>query len=300
MSRRLTITGVKSAGASPMSAGSLCRGTQAWRLNVIRSCLARRCASSGLGRGKWRGGVFWMAGLASGGEVTRLQMATRPTGSAARLQKGNFMSRAFEKMWPRHTGRLCCSHSVAGARSLHSLCTDRACYGHGAGQGRAGGCRQWTEWWQGRLAGRLGQSRGSTDGNDFRLLVYRTGYRQWRNFWFWDGVHSPVRGASEEPGATPHVFPKPVGTDSGGGSPTKAFRNIFALTVTMRFAVVVDITYMTIDLLRILTFMSKLAPIVHKNTLIPNIHHTKWLKLRTDEFDVSQSTDSLKIEVVKW
>ena len=37
-----------------MPAGSLCCGTQAWRLNVIRSCLARRCPSSGLGRGKWR------------------------------------------------------------------------------------------------------------------------------------------------------------------------------------------------------------------------------------------------------
>ena len=33
-----------------------------------------------------------MDGLAPGGEVTRLQMATRPTGSAARLQKENFMS----------------------------------------------------------------------------------------------------------------------------------------------------------------------------------------------------------------
>ena len=35
--------------------------------------------------------------VGQGGEVTRLQMATRPTGSAVRLQKGNFMSRAFEK-----------------------------------------------------------------------------------------------------------------------------------------------------------------------------------------------------------
>ena len=39
-----------------------------------------------------------MDGLAPGGEVTRLQMATPPTGSAARLQKENFMSRAFEKI----------------------------------------------------------------------------------------------------------------------------------------------------------------------------------------------------------
>ena len=44
-----------------------------------------------------------MDGLAPGGEVTRLQMATRPTGSAARLQKENFMSRAFEKnVTPSH------------------------------------------------------------------------------------------------------------------------------------------------------------------------------------------------------
>ena len=44
-----------------------------------------------------------MDGLAPGGEVTRLRMATRPTGSAVRLQKGNFMSRAFEKnVTPSH------------------------------------------------------------------------------------------------------------------------------------------------------------------------------------------------------
>ena len=54
-----------------------------------------------------------------------------------------------------------------------------------------------------------------------------------------------MRGASEEPGATTYpFFPKPVGTASGGGGgggPTKAFRNIFVFTVTMWFAVVVDI-----------------------------------------------------------
>ena len=43
------------------------------------------------------------------------------------------------------------------------------------------------------------------------------------------------------------------------------------------------------------------VPVVHKNTLLPNIYHAKWLKLRTDEFDTSQSTDSsLKIEAAKW
>ena len=47
----------------------------------------------------------------------------------------------------------------------------------GRGEPGGGGGRRWTEWWQGRLAERLGQSRGSTDGHDFRLLVYRTGYR---------------------------------------------------------------------------------------------------------------------------
>ena len=33
-----------------------------------------------------------------------------------------------------------------------------------------------------------------------------------------------------QPGATPHIFPRPVGTASQGSS-TKALRNIFVLTV---------------------------------------------------------------------
>ena len=51
-------------------------------------------------------------------------------------------------------------------------------------------------------------------------------------------------------------FPKPVGTASGG-SHTKAFRNIFVLTVTMWFAVVVDIMWLLACYS--FTFMNKLA-----------------------------------------
>ena len=49
-------------------------------------------------------------------------------------------------------------------------------------------------------------------------------------FGFGMGLHLPVRGASAEPGVTPHSLPKLVGTASEGGS-TKVLRHRFVLTV---------------------------------------------------------------------
>ena len=73
---------------------------------------------------------------------------------------------------------------VAGARSLHAVhrpCMLRTrCGGSpeigGGGESVMDRLVTATAGWE-AMAGRLAQSRGSRDGDDFRLLVYRTGYR---------------------------------------------------------------------------------------------------------------------------